>query len=304
MTRSRFKIGALAALGTLAGCSGGGGGDGDLGGTGTLSLAIMDAPVHDATEVWVTFTGVSLKPQGSGPAIDIDFPAPVKVDLLSLTADNAESLLSGHTVPAGHYNWLELHVDAVHDDRTEDSWAVLQSGGIEEIEVPSGSVRLVSGLTVTANQETSFLIDWNLHKGLNDPVGQSGLFLRPALRIIDMTQYGTLAGTVDMALVTAADCANDLNLDLGNSVYIYAGAGVTPDDFDTDAAASEPVATTAVTQDQTGAYVYETLLSPGDYTVAFTCQAMNDLPDTSESIVFLQPTNASISDGVTTTVDF
>ena len=299
MTRTRFKIGALGALGMLAGCSSGGGGDD--GGTGTISLAIMDAPVYDATQVWVTFTGVSLKPQGNGPAIDINFPTPVKLDLLSLNADNAETLLSGHTVPAGHYNWLDLHVNAEHDG-TMDSYAVLTTGGYEEIEVevPSGSVRLVSGLTITANQETSFLIDWNLHKGLNDPVGQPGLFLRPALRIIDMTQFGTLTGTVT-ALPTTG-CTNDPNLDIGNAVYIYAGLNVVPDDFDADV--PEPVATTAATQNQVGAYVYETLLSPGEYTVAFTCQAIGDHPDTSQDIVFVGATNASIVDGQTTTIDF
>ena len=301
MTRIRSKIGAVAALGVLAGCSSGGGDDG--GGTGTISLAIMDAPVYDVSKVFVTFTGVSLKPQGSGPAIKIDFPAPVQVDLLSLTADNAETLLADHQVPAGQYTWLELHVSAKHDGQM-DSYAVLQTGGVEEVEleVPSGSVRLVSGLTVTANQETSFLIDWNLHKGLNDPVGKPGLFLRPALRIIDMTQFGTLTGTVAMPLVTAGACANDLNLDIGNSVYIYEGAGVTPDDFDADA--PEPVATTAVTQRQTGEYGYETLLSPGTYTVAFTCQAKNDLPDTSEAIAFVGATNVVIADGQTATVTF
>jgi hypothetical protein len=299
MTGTRCTIGSLAALGLLAGCSGGG----DDGGTGTISLAIMDAPVYDATQLWVTFTGVSLKPQGSGPAIRIDFLAPTKLDLLSLNADNAETLLAAHPVPAGHYSWLELHVSAEHDGQM-DSYAVLQNGGVEEVEVevPSGSVRLVSGLTITANQETSFLIDWNLHKGLNDPVGQPGLFLRPALRVIDMTEFGTLTGTVSMALITAAGCANDLNLDLGNSVYIYEGAGITPDDF--DSAAPEPVATTAVTQSQTDGYVYETLLSPGTYTVAFTCQAMSDMPDTSEDIVFVQPTDATIVDGQTLTVPF
>jgi hypothetical protein len=300
MTRIGSKAGALVALGMLTACSGGGDGEG---GTGTLSLAIMDAPVHDATQIWVTFTGVSLKPQGNGPAIDIDFAAPVQLDLLSLNLDNAETLLAAHVVPAGHYNWLDLHVSATHDG-TFDSFAVLQNGGVEEVEVevPSGSVRLVSGLTITANQETSFLIDWNLHEGLNDPVGREGLFLRPALRIIDMTDFGTLTGTVAMPLVTAGGCANDLNLDIGNSVYIYAGIGVTPDDF--DAVAPEPVATTAVVQSQTGEYVYETLLSPGDYTVAFTCQAMNDLPDSSQDIAFVQPTAATIVDGQTRTIDF
>jgi hypothetical protein len=122
------------------------------------------------------------------------------------------------------------------------------------------------------------------------------------LRVLDMTEFGTLTGTVAMQQITAEGCANDLNLDLGNSVYIYEGAGITPDDF--DAAVPEPVATTAVTQSQSGEHVYETLLSPGTYTVAFTCQAMDDMPDTSEDIAFVQATDATIVDGQTLTVPF
>jgi hypothetical protein len=196
-----------------------------------------------------------------------------------------------------------LHVDAEHDG-TLDSYVVLQTGGVEEIEVeiPSGGLRLVSGLTVTANQETSFLIDWNLHEGLVDPVGQSGYFLRPALRVVDMTQYGTLSGTVAMAQVTAAGCTSDLSLDIGNAVYIYSGLNATPDDFDTTD--PQPVATAAVTQSGTGDYVYKTILSPGDYTVAFTCQAIDDLPLTDEAIVFVQATNAPLADGQTLSINF
>jgi hypothetical protein len=295
------RIGALGALSALAAACSGGGDDG--GGTGTLSLSVMDAPVYDAAQVWVKFTGVSLKPQGNGPGIDIDFDTAVSVDLLSLNSDNAETLLDAHPVPAGNYNWLELHVSADHDG-VMDSYAVLQNGGVEEVEVevPSGALRLVSGLTITADQETSFLIDWNLHKGLVDPIGAAGLFLRPALRVIDMTQYGMLTGAVAIPLVTAGDCANDLNLDIGNAVYIFAGSSVAPDDF--DAVDPEPVATTAVTQNQAGEYVYETLLSPGPYTIAFTCQAMDDLPDTSEGLVFVGATDVTIVDGQTLTVDF
>jgi len=297
MDSAHLRGAYAAVVALLAGCSGGGGDSSN----GTLSLAVMDAPVYDAAQVWVEFTGVSLKPQGNGPAIDIDFPTPIKVDLLSLNADNAKTLLASHPVPAGAYNWLELHVNASLDG-TLDSYAVMQTGGMQEIGVPSGSLRLVSGLTITANQETSFLIDWDLHTGLTNPVGAAGLFLRPALRVIDMTQYGTLKGTVATAQVTAAGCTGDLNLDTGNAVYIYAGLNVTPDDI--DAMDPEPVATAAVKQDSMGAYVYETLLSPGDYTVAFTCQAANDQPDTSDTITFVQPTSATLADGQTLTIDF
>src|SRR5688500_20410207 len=50
---------AIAALG-IAGCGG-------EEGTSTLNLALTDAPVDDATTVWVQFTGVEVKP-ADGPA--------------------------------------------------------------------------------------------------------------------------------------------------------------------------------------------------------------------------------------------
>jgi uncharacterized protein DUF4382 len=295
----RVNIGRAAAAVAivLSGCSGGGGGSSD----GSLSVAVMDAPVDGVAHVYLQFTGFSLKPQGNGPAIDINLSAPVTVDLLSLTADNTKTLLASHSVPAGAYNWLDLHVNATLDG-TLDSYVVLQTGGTVELEVPSGELRLVSGLTITADQETSFLIDWDLHQGLTNPVGQAGMFLRPALRVIDMTQYGTLKGTVATTQVMAAGCTGDVNLDTGNAVYIYSGLNVTPDDI--DGTAPDPVATAAVKLSSTGTYSYKTILSPGDYTVAFTCQAKNDDPTTNDQIAFVHPTNVSIVNGQTVSADF
>src|SRR5215831_4158905 len=108
--RSSLGLAGLAAA--LTACSGGGGSDT---GNGSLGLAVMDAPVDDVAHLYVQFTGVSLKPQGNGPAIDINFSTPVTLDLLALNADNTEVLLDSHPVPAGAYNWLDLHVNATLD---------------------------------------------------------------------------------------------------------------------------------------------------------------------------------------------
>jgi Domain of unknown function (DUF4382) len=295
-----IHIGFLAASASLGACSGGSHDNPN----GRLTLALIDAPTSDVAELWIEFTGVTLKPSGDGPAIDIDFEAPLDLNLLDLNADNAATLLDGHMVPAGAYNWIALKVSAEFDG-TLDSYVVLQDGGVEEVRVPSGTqngLRLVSGFTVTANQETSFIIDWNVRKGLVQPVGQPGYFLRPALRIVDMTEFATLTGTVDMSLVTDTSCTNDLNLDTGNAVYIFDGLDVVADDI--DGIDPDPVATTAVTQDRNGEYAYKTLLSPGDYTLAFTCQADGDGPDDDDAITFVGTTNVTLADGEVRQVNF
>jgi hypothetical protein len=267
---------------------------------------LSDAPVQGVSEIWVEFDGITLT--GDGAPIDIAFDAPISVDLLTLTIDNTEQLLDAAPVPAGTYSQLRLHVNAEHDG-VMDSYVMTSAGGQEEIRVPSGAqtgLKLNNGITITADRETSLFIDWDARMGLVvDPPGLPGVLLRPTLRVIDMTEFGTLNGTVAMALVTDADCTNDLNVDSGNAVYVYDAfdfAAEDPDDL--GGTGPVPIATAAVTQDTNGDYVYETILSPGDYTVAFTCQADDDASDTDEDIDFGQPTDVTIVDGGTATVDF
>ena len=119
---------------------------------------------------------------------------------------------------------MRLAVNAEFDN-VFDSYAMKSTGEEEEIElrVPGGSqsgLKLVSGFTVTEDQPTHLVIDWDLRKALTDPLGQPGYHLRPALRITDMALYGTLSGTVADALVMDASCTNDLVAHTGNAVYI------------------------------------------------------------------------------------
>jgi len=308
LSRSLVLFAAVA----VGACSGSSGPASEENPTGFLSIALGDAPVDDVLNLFVEFTGVSVKPQGNGPAIDIAYQAPLRIDLLTLDAGNTELLLDSEEFPAGAYNWIELWVNASFDS-TLDSYAVTSVGGQEEIQVPGPAqqrrLRLVSGFNITANQETAFLFDWDVRRGLIDPVGQPGFFLRPAIRVIDMTAYGTLNGTVAMTLiapVNPADCSNDLVQDTGNAVYIYEQFDFTtidPDDID-GAVGPVPVATARVSQDTAGDYVYETILSPGNYTVGFTCQTAEDLVDSDDAIVILGLTDITIVDGVTETVSF
>jgi hypothetical protein len=294
---------AIFAAIAVAGCGGGNSGDGDNS-TGTLSIMVTDAAVDNVSEVWVEFAGVTLKPQ-AGDAIVVDFDMPTRINLIELQNGRSEALLHNKQVPVGPYNWIRLAVNAEFDN-VFDSYAMLDNGNQVELRVPSGSqtgLKLVSGFTVTANQSTNIMLDWDLRKALSDPIGQPGMHLRPALRVTDMAVFGTLTGTVEASLVTDETCTNgDLN-DMGNAVYLYAGEVNEP--LDIRGADTDPVVTATVSQNPDGIYEFGvTYLSVGSYTAAFTCQAGDDDPEADDEIVFSAvDTMVLITDGGTTHID-
>jgi hypothetical protein len=267
--------------------------------TGTINIAITDAAVDTVSEVWVEFTGVTLKPR-TGDEVVETFDPPKTINLLDLQDGKTAALLPDTVVPAGSYNWMRLGVNAEFDN-VMDSYALLDDGSQVELRIPSGSqsgLKLVSGFTVTQNASTNLVIDWDLRKALSDPIGQPGMHLRPALRVTDMASFGTLQGDVAESLTSADGCGDDASV--GNAVYVYNGVVDSP--FDIRGADTDPVVTATVGEDLAYMISY---LSAGDYTAAFTCQAELDDPEQEDELVFsVVHTNVVVVDGETTIVDF
>lgn len=301
----------------LSGCEGGSGSsrsnnvvvvpvssDSTDGTDGTLTLLLTDAAVDTAIEVWVEFAGVELKPQGD-ESFSIEFEEPVKFDLLQLSGDNTAALLQDEVVPAGGYNFIRLDVNA-DEDGIFDSFVITELGEMIELEVTSqNGLQLVSGFTVTAGGGVSFVIDWDLRKGLTMPQGanKNSWKLRPALRITDLSAVGEVSGTVSDDLVSHESCTNDLAEDTGNGVYLYDGLDATPEDIHTED--TDPISTAPVEQDENGLYRYSmSFLSAGEYTISFTCQTLDDEADVDDEILFAESANITIVENEETTHDF
>lgn len=293
MKQTNKRRAILGATGTLlaiaiSGCGGSDGGSG----VGSVSIGITDSPAEDVSLAVVQFSGISLKPAG-GEVIDFTFDPAIDVDLVAMAGGNMAGLLNNEQVPAGRYNWVRLAVNT--ETGVRDSYAMI-NGQEVELDVPSGDqtgLKLVSGFTVLQDASSNFVIDWDLRKALHDPQGQDGIwFLRPALRITDLAEFGTLFGTIDMDLIDPAaaegGCPNETEVGTGSAVYVYTGFGITPGEIgETTDSAIAPLATGSAELNADNMYTYEVnFLPPGDYTVAFTCQADADLVDTDEDIVF------------------
>jgi len=317
-----FCYSTATAVFTLAliACGGGGsssGGDnGPVETTGTFSLDVSDAAVDDAEKVLVQFTGVTVNP-ADGSAIDIplsgdsqtclDFlddiapsatpdgePTIRCIDLLEQQGTESATLLNSVVLDAGNYTWLRLAVDA--ERGMLDSIFVPSDGTMKEsLYIPSGSqsgLKLNSGFTILAGGSHKFVIDFDLRKSVNDPKGFPDYRLKPSLRLIDLSESGNIVGTVETSLLTADGCTGDVNTSDGFAVYIYQGADAIINEEGPD---SGPLTSAAVAyNDDSGLWDYTVgFVAPGDYTVAFTCQAADDSPDSGDDgIVFVESTDS------------
>jgi hypothetical protein len=120
------------------------------------------------------------------------------------------------------------------------------------------------------------------------------------------TEHGSIAGTVAIDQLPAL-CNSNPNTGAGNVAYVFEGFDITPDDIDDEPA--EPLTTADIRLDQTYRIAF---LSPGEYTVAFTCQAADDIaPDADDPsllvdnpIIFTRGFNVTVQNGVVETLNF
>lgn len=311
-----LTAGALA----LSACGGGSGTSGDISGTGTsgtgsLSLAVTDAPVDNADAVVVTFTEVQLIAGENGDEASETFvlDSPRQIDLLQLQGSQSEFLIEGQTVPVGTYEQIRLIIDAP-DTSCQNPSAPFASfitidGTDFPLAVPSGAqsgFKFNGPITIATGNAVAYTIDFDLRQSIAERGATNCYNLRPVVRVVDNAEVGTLTGTVDGDLLMNSACTADTATGEGAAVYLFTGADAATDDVDgTD---PEPL-TTALLEpldNGTGDFSYEIgFLLSGDYTAALTCQAGDDDPETDDAITF-DPVvgGVSISADTVTTQDF
>jgi hypothetical protein len=287
-------IAAVAMLG-LVGCGGGAGSGGTM-----MNLSVGDAPVDGAEKVVVVFSGVELIP-ASGDPVTITFTTPKTIDLLN-DSGTASAQLFSQPIPAGSYGQIRLMVVANGD--ASNSYIVLSDGSMHGLNVPSGSetgLKLVSGFTVPDSGVVDYTIDFDLRQAITCPPGQSpACTLKPVERLVDNTAVGNIQGQVSNTLVPSG-CTP--------GVYLYAGSVTAPEDMNSTAPAgdvNQPLASKALSASSQPPYYYQfTFLQPGDYTVAFTCEAAQDDPGQADPAVKFAPvkTQIMVTAAQTTTAD-
>ncbi len=270
--------------------------------TGSLSVAVTDAPIDEALNVVVRFTAVELKPQ-SGESFTLTFNEPKEIDLLAYQNGETAVLLENTELEAGQYNWMRLLVDA--NESSMDSYIILEDGGQQfSLYIPSGSntgLKLNRPFIIAAGGATNFTIDFDLRKSVHNPGNSSDDYvLRPTLRIVDNTEVGTISGSIAATVVADPSCEE------GKAIYLYNGLAVTPDD---EGSATSPLTTAMpVYNAATDSFDYSiSFVTAGDYTVALTCDAEEDdsvEDNTADEWSALSSVDATVSVNQTTEVNF
>lgn len=266
--------------------------------SGLFSLSITDAPVDNAEHVYVVFTGVTLHPVDGDPVV-LMFDEPESVDLLDQQGTDSEDLLDEHRVPTGDYESLQLHLNASHDG-VMDSYVEMNDGTQVELGLEEESQLIIAqAFTITRDEELDFTVDLDLRRSLILPEGETDMVLRPSFRLVHTEQAGSIACEVADTLISAA-CDNP-ETSLG-VVYIYEGADVVPTDVSDENGG--PLTTAFVVFDE-DVYTYEAgFLPAGEYTVAYTCDAINDDPQSVEELDFYGVGNATVVPGEETLYTF
>ena len=300
MKQSIYIVLTLLSITMLSACSSGGddtnAAGGGRGGTqnGFLNLSITDAPVDGATEVWVQFDSITLKPASDPDVITLEFDPPMTIDLLTLQGQNSLQMLFNETLPTGIYEWLRMNITASNDG-VMDSYIRLLDNSVHDLDIPSGGdsgLKIIGGLEIIANTPTNMIIDFDLRKSIV-MTGTGVYSLIPALKLVDGAETGSITGTVELAALTDPSCP-DADLATGNAVYLFDSFNITPDDMDN--IGIEPVASVIpALNNATGKYEYSFGFVPlGKYTAAFTCFAELDNPEKDDAITFGKTKNINL----------
>jgi hypothetical protein len=286
--------GYLSACGTDTSPGGSGSGSGLSGKGPGLTLRLTDAPFDDAVRVKVKFVEVRLKKKGGGGWVSIDLSSkPQPIDLLALQGTKTAALLFDKDVPYDDYDELRLIVDTTPMANTIE----LSAGGIPELKIPSGGssgLKIKGDFTVSDTLPTLLVVDVDLRQSIKK--AGPDYIMNPVVRLVNGNNFGHTRGIVDPALLTAASCSDPL-VDTFNSVYVYNGHNVTPDDINQKSKKNvDPLTTTRIDYDATtSSYMYEAAFLPaGNYTIAFTCNSNLDDLDKDDNLKFFDIQNVTV----------
>ncbi len=197
--RATFLTLAGLGLAILMACSGSssGGGSGTVP-SGSMNVHLVDGPISDYQEINVNIQSVQINSNGTW----ITLGTPNKtLNLLTLVGGVSETLASGATLPAGHYDQMRLVLGS-------DNTVKLADGSVQPLKVPSGmqsGIKLIVNFDVAPGTTKDVWIDFDAaHSVQVVQAGMSGQYLlRPTIWAFDKLATGSIQGTLTDSATSA-----------------------------------------------------------------------------------------------------
>lgn len=269
---------------------------GSGGSTSSVNIYMADAPIDAVNSVNVSLYEVDVT--GDNGTLHFPFSAAVTLNFYQLQGGLSQFLLRAD-VPTGHYTAITLYFEAA-PGTLDSNITLIGDGNTYPLVIPNGAPTVFTlplNFIVTQNLSPGYTIDLDLRKSiLPDPNDPAQYILQPSLRAINNDVAGSITGSVASALIPSGCSA---------AVYVYSGK-VTPTDVNINAPSGtvQPISSALVGLNSTTAQYNFTVgwLPPGLYTLAFTCEAAQDNPTTTDHISFSAVTTASVAAQKTTFV--
>lgn len=297
-SRSLRALLSLAALASLTACQS------------QLQVDLAVSAPSQASAVFLAVPTVGLENSGSTTAKTYDTRYDTPLDLLPYSSGDQQhsdrlQLLDRDNV-SGDFTGLRPLLDAT------SSYVKLSNGS--QVPITLGrqpdyaDISFSLSKSATSSDDSAHLIvTLELPFSLISLNGGTRYQLNPVIRVASQGDAGSISGTIAESAVTGLSCGSAAGS--GVMAYVYKGSGVTPVDYYNDGAQAntyQPIAASILSYDATaGEYTFEIRYLPsGNYTVAWTCEADLDQPDSSDSLNFLDKTSVSVSAGNAATVSF
>ena len=238
---------------------------------------------------------------------------PILINLMAYQNGEEFMIIDNAEVPSGDYTNLILNTLGCAQNPNgsdQDCW-VIDNDTRKPLKTPSNKLRL-GAFSVSDEAQQKYTIEFNLRSSLTTTAGGAAFNLKPhGIRIVGIV--GSLSGTVDVNLlnsVTDDDRCETVfvaDTDHGKVVYLYLGDiaddSVLVDEFDPELAlndrpddaiapyASDSLSYDAEANEGAGAYQYSFSHLPiAEYTVAFSCSAVDDSAEEYDAIMIADPT--------------
>jgi len=277
--RRRKRTVALAASLFLASCEG----------TITTDLLTRAPADPDVQQIVVPLLGVEFIRSDGGTA-RITFNRAERIDVLTLDGTPMR-VLANEELPDGHYTGVRLLIDT-DDDR---AYVIDGRGAQRDLTIVEGDYAPMD-FTVEDDKNRSEELTLALDLRMSLAAEASSRYtLRPVTRSVRTRAAGNLTGTVTAACLTSNATTT------AGAVYLFEGRNVTPDDADGQGV--EPYATAPVLLDANGFTYRLDFLAPGDYTIAFTCNGIDENPNSDDDLGFRATANVRINERRTTQHD-